>query len=391
MTCDRAHRPGGANNRVNLGRTLATGLVLLLLAAASGIAFAAEPFLDDESCLICHKYPMMGRITQEGVARSYYIVPELFGKTVHRNVPCRDCHKEIQTLPHDPIKQGVRCDSECHTIKNPATGQLFSHKTVYDRYRKSVHGRQKTAPETESSAPTPYCIDCHTNPLYNPAQSAPPEDVVKRCVVCHEDRKFVVRWYNHTSRRILGVQRSSAEIVALCSSCHGDPKLVSQNLEQAKSEGRELGRKFPHAVESYLESFHGKMTRFGFTAAANCLDCHADNKNYFLSVHEIRPSRDPESPVSSENRVETCRRCHTYADKNYALLDPHPTSLQHDNPFRYWAELVYNIIAIVVIIGLVGVSMFETVGRRRDGVAWRVVNGTSWRRRSNRGRDRVVE
>jgi len=361
-------------------------LVPLGFAVASGIGFAAEPFLDDESCLICHKYPMLKGVTEAGAVRSYFISPELYSRTVHRHVPCRDCHKEIKALPHDSVKEGVRCESECHAINNPATGRPFSHKAIYDTYRKSVHGRDKA-----SGGLTPYCTDCHSNPLYNPAQSSPPDDVVRRCVVCHEDRGFVVRWYNHTGRRILGVQRYGEEIVALCASCHGDGTVIGKSLEKAKSEGRELGRKFPHAVESYLESFHGKMTGFGLAAAANCVDCHVDQKNYFLGVHDIRPSRDAASPLADGNRLETCRRCHTRADANYSLLDPHPTSRREDNPFRYWAELIYGIIGDLVIAGLVGVSLFETVGRRRDGVAWRLVNGSSWRRRSPRGRERVVE
>lgn len=370
MTCERASRL----------------LAALVLALAAGAAVAAEPFLDDESCLMCHKYPMLKGVAESGAERSYYISPEVFSRTVHRHVPCRDCHKEIRTLPHDPVKEGVRCDAECHAIKNPATGRPFSHKPIYDTYRKSVHGRDKGA-----EGLTPYCTDCHSNPPYNPAQPSPPDHVVKRCVVCHEDRNFVVRWYNHTGRRILGVQRHGEEVVALCATCHADPKVIEKSLAKAKSEGRELGRKFPHAVGSYQESFHGKMTGFGLAAAANCLDCHAERKNYFLSVHDIRPSRDPASPVGEAKRLETCRRCHASADANYALLDPHPTSLREDNPFRYWAELIYGIIGDLVIVGLVGVSLFETLGRRRDGVAWRLTGGSSWRRWSRRGRERVVE
>ncbi len=377
---------GGISWRPAVRHRIPIRLMLLLLALPWGEVLAAEPFLDDESCLVCHKYPMLRGLTAQGTERSYYVGPEVFSRTVHRNVPCRDCHKEIKALPHDPVKEGVRCDSECHAINNPATGRPFSHKVIYDTYRKSVHGRDKG-----SGGLTPYCTDCHSNPLYNPAQQAPPEEVIKRCVVCHEERGFVVRWYNHTSRRVLGVQRYGEEVVSLCASCHADETVIEKAVEKAASEGRKLGRKFPHAVESYQESFHGKMTGLGLAAAANCLDCHADRDHYFLGVHNIRPSRDPASPVSSEKRLETCRRCHKNANAKYALLDPHPTSERQGDPFRYWAELIYGIIGDLVIVGLVGVSLFETVGRRRDGVAWRLVNGTSWRRPSSRGRERVVD
>jgi hypothetical protein len=360
----------------------------LAAAAPKPASMPAPGFQDTEGCLLCHKYPRMARVTEDGVLRKYYIQPEVFARTVHRNVPCRDCHTEIDQLPHKPVKVGVTCNTECHSIKNPATGKPFSHKPIYDAYRESVHGRSKV--ETGSDADKPYCVTCHTNPLYNPKEALPPPQITDRCTLCHEDRNFVNRWYNHTSRRIREVRRTPEQIVALCSTCHDDQRVIERHQQKAKAEGRELGRKYPIAVESYYESFHGKMIRYGYTAAANCLDCHADQANYYKSVHEIRPSRDPASPVSKERRVETCKRCHTYADANYAQLDPHPTSQRGGNPFRYFAELIYTIIGYVVIIGLVGLSLFETIGRRRDGVAWRLTHGSSWWRKSKRGRNRII-
>lgn len=369
--------------------SLARGAVAVLaLLAGLGFAPAGHAFDDSDGCLMCHKYPRMGRVTGDGALRTYYIVPEVFARTVHRNVPCRDCHTTIKELPHKPVKEGVTCNTECHSVKNPATGKPFSHKAIYDTYRESVHGREKQARGAE--ADKPYCISCHTNPLYNPAELAPPQTITDRCTLCHENRNFVNRWYNHTSRRIREVRRTPEQIVQLCSTCHDDRKMVERHRQKAQTEGRELGRKFPVAVQSYDESFHGKMVKYGYRGAANCLDCHVDQKNYYLSVHDIRPSRDPKSPMHADRRLGTCQRCHTTADQDYARLDPHPTSGRHDNPFRYWAEFVYNRMSEVVILGLVGLSMFETFGRRRDGVGWRLKQGSSWWRKSKRGRDRVV-
>ena len=55
--------------------------LLLILFVETAIAFE-----DDEGCLICHKYPMMARVTDDGVLRSYYVMPHIFERTVHRNV-----------------------------------------------------------------------------------------------------------------------------------------------------------------------------------------------------------------------------------------------------------------------------------------------------------------
>jgi hypothetical protein len=392
-------RPGGhrtpgvaaprQSRRLRVG-TLLLGcqiLIAALLSCANASALEAL-FEDEQACLICHKYPKMARITEEGARRSYYVMPEAFGGTVHRNVACGDCHNYIKQLPHREIEDGVTCDSECHSVENPATGKNFSHKGIMKVYQKSVHARTKVASGNDQDKP--YCVTCHTNPLYNPDEAEPPKRIVDRCVICHEDRKFVVSWYKHTSRRIKEVKRSSEQIVGLCASCHGDQRLVQRHLKAAAEQGRELGRKYAIATESYRESFHGKITHYGSSKAANCLDCHADADNYFVSVHNIRPSRDPEAPTSDERRVETCKRCHTYADANYAALDPHPSSLYEDSQFSHYAERVYNAMAVIVIVIFVALALFETIGRRRDGVGWMIHRGSSWWRRSRRGRARVV-
>ncbi|MDH5572680.1 MAG: hypothetical protein OEY89_13020 [Gammaproteobacteria bacterium] len=338
---------------------------------------------------MCHKYPKMARITEQGIKRSYQVIPSIFGSTVHRNVPCRDCHSYIKQLPHRQVEQGVTCNAECHSIKNPATGKNFSHQSIYEKYKGSVHGREKIVEGLDSDKP--YCITCHTNPVYNPNETAPPDEIVDRCVVCHEDRKFVSNWYKHTSRRIREVKRSASEIVELCSNCHSDSDLLERHAKAAEKEGRSLGRKFKISVESYNESFHGKVTSYGFSKAANCLDCHVKKDNYYLNVHGIRPSRDEQSPVHISNRLETCQQCHPHADENYIELDPHPSSKKVDSPFRYYANLIYGWVGDAVIIMLVGMGIIETVGRRRDGVIWRMRKGSSWHRPSSRGRDRLSD
>jgi hypothetical protein len=348
----------------------------------------AAAFEDDEACLMCHKYVRMARITEEGVFRSYYVPPDTFSKTVHRNVPCRDCHSYIKQLPHSKVDEGVRCDQKCHSKKNPATGKPFSHKAIYELYSQSVHAREKSATGLDSDKP--YCITCHTNPVYNPNEKEPPKEILDRCELCHEKRDFVKQWYFHTSRRVLDIKRTGQEIVQVCIRCHADEELIKRHANSADREGRELGKKFTIAATSYQNSFHGKVTRYGLSGAATCLDCHADSTKYYESVHKILPSRNPDSPVSQGKRVKTCQRCHTNADENYAFVDPHPSFDKESNPILYKAEYIYSVVSEVIVAALLGLALFETIGRRRDGVAWRIQKGSSWLRPSRRGRKRSL-
>lgn len=351
--------------------------------AALLVPGVSQAFEDDEACLMCHKYPMLGRVTDDGALRSYSVVPDLFSKTVHRNVPCRDCHVEIDQLPHKPADKGVQCNTECHSVTNPSTGKPFSHKGTFEKYRESVHGRDKIAQGSDGDKP--YCVACHTNPFYNPKEDGPPQHITDRCNVCHQDRRFVEKWYSHTSRRVREVKRDSREIVALCSSCHEDQNLIERRLKVARAEGRELGSRFPVAAESYKRSFHGKMSRIGRDASANCLDCHIDNASYFENVHALYPSSDKRSPASQDRRAETCARCHKSANEKYASVDPHPTKVKALSAFNHYANIIYDIIGNAALFGLLGLTVFETIGRLRDGASWGFRNGTSWlryRRRS---------
>jgi hypothetical protein len=167
--------------RSSLRFLLAAGTLLVIWQSAAGSAFE-----DDEACLMCHKYPRMGRMTQEGVFRSYHVTPKLFAKTVHRNVPCRDCH--------------------------------------------------------------------------------------------------------------------------------------------------------------------------------------ADNREYYEGVHEIPASRDPASPVSSQNRVETCKRCHESADPKYVDVDPHPSFDEEYNPTLHHAESIYGLVSEIIVVALLGLSRIcRSTNKALDG------------------------
>lgn len=283
-------------------------LVTLFLAVLSNAAIAS----DDENCFMCHKYRKMGRITEDGARKYYYVDEPEFMQTVHFNVKCRDCHDYVDRIPHKEVVEGVNCAKECH-IKNPATGKYFSHKMIDETYQKSAHGRPKipVGPDAEKDKDKPYCIYCHINPKYNPGEKTPPQWITGRCVVCHEEEEWVNHWYLHTARRIKEVQREPMEVVELCSSCHDDKDMLRKH---------KLGEKSLHAAESYKASLHGSFVKLGWGKPAHCLSCHADADNYFMSVHDIRKEEDPKSTIHTNNRKKVCAGCHKGATDNFAKI-----------------------------------------------------------------------
>ncbi len=376
------------NSKTTITIKKITGISLLLILSVYYLEGYTAEFADDEACLMCHKYIRMARITEEGVFRSYYVPPSTFAKTVHRNVPCRDCHSYITQLPHEKVEEGVKCDKECHSKNNPATGKPFSHKAISDLYSESVHARVKNA--TGLDADKPYCITCHTNPVYNPSEEVPPKEILDRCALCHEKREFVKQWYFHTSRRVLDVKRSGQEIVEICTRCHANQELIERHKKAHDAAGDPMGDKFPIAATSYKNSFHGKVTKYGMVGAATCLDCHADSDQYYKSVHKILPSRNPDSPISKENRLNTCQKCHTGADQKFDVVDPHPSFEEERNPILHAGEKIYSVFGNIIVFCLIGLSLFETFGRRRDGAGWRLRMGSTWWNKSRRKRDRNI-
>jgi hypothetical protein len=142
------------------------GMAVVILMVAlfnSGKARAA----DVGNCLLCHKYPGLSRIGENGRFRLFYVNESVFMNSVHAKVKCEGCHTDIKKIPHDPAKK-VDCLKECHIIE-PSSEQKFSHQEVATFLSKSVHAKvDKYQRPKKYAEDMPYCLDCHDNPLYRP-------------------------------------------------------------------------------------------------------------------------------------------------------------------------------------------------------------------------------
>ncbi|MEE8418109.1 MAG: cytochrome C, partial [candidate division Zixibacteria bacterium] len=113
------------------------------------------------------------------------------------------------------------------------------------------------------------------------------------------------------------------EPLPVCDDCHS-----SHTISRTDQEGFKLniinqcGRCHMDVTESYFETFHGKVSKLGYTAAAKCNDCHG--------AHNILPTWEPESSLSRRNIVETCAQCHGGSHRQFAGYLTHATHHDRD-------------------------------------------------------------
>jgi nitrate/TMAO reductase-like tetraheme cytochrome c subunit len=346
-------------------------LVVTVISIVLSPVFQQADAADKENCLMCHKYRQLGRIDEQGRKRNYNVNERLYANSVHRNVPCRDCHTYITKLPHDPVKEEVDCANECH-IKPPFAKENFSHKRIIEIYNESVHGIKPDDPP-ELKAAKPYCKYCHLNPMYTRVseERIEYEKTLARCLNCHEERG-VTQAYKHITHRLRHkTSRSPQEIVELCTkNCHADIELMKKfNVSKESLE----------AVETYNRSVHGKAVALGSQEAADCISCHATS-----AIHDIYKKDDPRSTVNKANLEKTCKQCHKNVNSRFIQIDVHSGVTKEEKPTLYYIHLALKFAFYVTVFTLIGHAVLETYGRKTDGIKWQLRHGTTWRGHSKR-------
>jgi len=285
---------------------------LFLLFFLSSHAFA----VDEENCLLCHKYSGLGRIDETGKKHLYYVNVTLYNQSVHGKIRCGECHLGIEKFPHGKVKK-VDCATLCH-LTDPATGRPFSHAGMIEKYEISVHGKGSAENPKKHIEDLPTCTYCHDNRIYHPIsklagrEQGIAQEIFDRCIGCHENNAWTEAFYYHFTER-LHQRRSSQRMVELCTSCHEDEeKMARNNLKP---------------VSTFRDTFHWQAIKYGDPNAPNCITCHAP-VGYFS--HEIMPKKDARSAIHKNNLVHTCinqggvQVCHPDATPSFAQGTVHP-------------------------------------------------------------------
>lgn len=340
---------GGVFQAVNIKRLLSLFILLIFF-------FADEPLQAGEelNCLICHKHRGLSRIDEQGKFRLFYINKELFESGPHRRNKCKDCHTDIDRIPHRPAKK-VDCTQQCHIIE-PSGQQRFSHKSIAKTLAKSVHGKLdangKPKPHQDDF---PVCKDCHDQPLYRPisvykgvAKHGVSQRSISRCKACHKSGNFAKDFYEHVTTR-LHKTRFSSEIVTVCAKCHGDPEFRKRH-------------ELDDVIKTYKETFHGKLVFLGSERTADCIDCHVvEGENN----HLIEAKTVPTSSINKNNVGNTCRAsdCHKNASPQLAGFQVHVTYDRKKYPLQFYMLIFFKALMAVILYFFLTMIFMELLRR----------------------------
>lgn len=282
---------------------------------------------DTENCLLCHRYPHIGRYDEDGNKRIFYVNEKMFAESVHGTLKCKDCHAGLDRIPHTDV-QKVNCATKCHT-EEPSSKQQFSHLKLLKIHEASAHGTGTPKKSKNYVKDLPTCNYCHDNRILNPSGTMWSEgsplanEATGRCFGCHTEQQWAERFYAHVSHRMRR-RRSQAEIVELCLSCHEDPQMMARHGLRT--------------VETFRDTFHWVQIKYGVQNAPDCLNCHVP---IGYSKHDILTTSDPRSPVNPANRINTCRHqggiqvCHPNADAKFVAGREHAFGM--DGPVAPYA------------------------------------------------------
>ena len=338
----------------------------------------------DADCMRCHGDPKL-RASSDG--RPLFIRSSDVSSSMHYKVACSQCHSEVnvsRVRPCETITHKVDC-SKCHEqngldYQRSTHGQLMAkgdpnapsckdcHGThhvlgrrdpasltfatnipdlcarchregqkaairytgveheIISRYQESIHGKGLLK---SGLTVTATCTNCHTAhrelPASDPESTVNPANVPATCGQCHHgiQEQFVQsvhsRLVTHTDKAL-----------PVCSDCHTAHTIQRADQDQFKLEIMDkCGRCHGEIAKTYFDTYHGKVSRLGYTKTAKCYDCHG--------AHDIADVNDPRSHLSRANVVNTCRKCHLDATRRFAGYLTHAT--HHDPrkyPFLFW-------------------------------------------------------
>jgi hypothetical protein len=280
-------------------------------AAAPSVRAADED--DPKWCRTCHDEPVFG---MEG-----------FGRSVHADLSCQDCHEGYTFNPHEKV-EAVDLDEYKVYVERGSRAPvalaacLNCHDEVTETPGYVPH--RMGGPKAEGEEPAegvaeaaiekglPYCLDCHGDPHLIPKYEL---------LEPHARRQM------HNEH---------------CISCHGNEEKMSAR-DYATT-----------PVETYEHSMHGRKLALGSDTAPGCPDCHGSHDRMDLHVPTIA--------------AERCSKCHEGVDAKFATLVSHRPVDKAKRPIAFYTQRFFGWLTFLTILFLVTHVLLDLNATIREGM-----------------------
>ncbi len=303
---------------------------LLLTFLWSTQVIATGLAVSPEACLECH---------------DDVIDANEFAASVHGANGCVACHVELTNIDAHMDGDLMPGPVDCARCHNQEFKEYFDSAHHFDNINinltctschRDIHEVMSWAGDKQQA--NDICISCHTTPAkeYHTsihAQAVEDGNVDSAaCIDCHGIHT-IASLDDMTPR-----ERSSFHTEP-CMVCHADEEMMERNDVT------------PVAVDTYLESYHGKNFHLGFPdKVAGCVDCH--------TAHEVLPGDDPASSVNPDNLIVTCGKCHANASAQFVKFYPHGDMKDRTGyPILYYTYIAMSLL----LVGTFGVFWFHSL------------------------------
>lgn len=271
----------------------------------------------------------------DGEMRSLHVIRDKFEGSVHGQQLCVGCHKDITAIPHE--KNGriqVGC-VQCHEKlwaqaqqdnRTQESATLGMVKEQIDHYMRSIHARPNIEDQSRTNATCYNCHDAHyVYPKGSPVRTEWRLNIPNTCGKCHAAERTAYAGSVHGQE----VLQKSNPGAAVCSDCHTTHDVENPAMDSTRLViTRNCGNCHADSLDSYTDTYHGKVNTLGYAYTAKCFDCHGS--------HGIRRVSDPASSVYPANRLATCRKCHEDATAGFVTFEPHATTDDYERYPYMW-------------------------------------------------------
>jgi len=318
-----------------------------LPAAAIAMTMPGSNGLDDTGCLRCHdgKQPIQVAAAEDETRTLAGILPDRFARGVHRHMHCIDCHAEIadSKAPHRKTGAPAPACADCHervwraaqrdgrARTQPRLGLVAANIAAH---RRSFHAQPNP---DQPDRPNAECHECHDSHFFHvPAdkQGAAYAEwrlgIPALCGKCHEDQ---LDEYDQSIHGIEVADKRNAES-AVCIDCHTTHEITGTSLTSFKLlNSEECGNCHKQKLRTYRDTYHGQITKLGYSYTAKCYDCHGS--------HDILKASDPASRIHPDNKLKTCRHCHNgkklpLATAGFVTFAPHADAGDYGRYSQLW-------------------------------------------------------